>query len=102
MTPGPGGALPAAPSAQNEVPTVALDSQALAGMKAMSAQPGAPQAGAPKAGEDDFYSGKTQAMELRPVIRNPNGTFTCAYCNNMIPPGAKATCPSCGNFLIGM
>ena len=52
--------------------------------------------------EDEFYSGKTQAMELKPAVRNADGTYSCAYCNNILPPDVKATCPSCQNIVIGL
>jgi uncharacterized paraquat-inducible protein A len=66
----------------------------------------APPAAAPPAAveedEGEFYEGKTQAMELKPAIRNADGTHSCAYCNNVLPPDTKATCASCGNIVIGL
>jgi len=92
--------------------TVALDAATLAGLKqeASGSFPRAPLAvgqQAPEAPtaqpeEEEFYEGKTQAMELKPATRNADGTYSCAYCSGVLPPDVKATCPHCGQIVIGL
>ena len=121
MGPPPGLAPAGPPSAagspvsEHDAPTVALDHSSLESLTnapavdaapaqaPAAAEPPAAAQGSPEADEEDeFYSGKTQAMELKPALRNADGTYSCAYCNNVLPPDVKATCPHCHNIVIGL
>lgn len=94
MAPPPGAPpTPAAPA--QDAATVALAQDKLA---AMASGMGGGDTGE----EEDFYDGKTQAMELKPAIKNADGTYTCAYCSTPLPPDVKATCPKCNNIVIGL
>jgi hypothetical protein len=96
---GQGGGAHGGNDAAGESPTVAMDSAAMQRMAEATRQP-APQE--TPADEEEIYGGKTQALEIKPVVRQPDGSYACGYCSNRLPPDAKATCPFCGAFLIGM
>jgi hypothetical protein len=52
------------------------------------------------ANPDMFFEDKTQAMEIKTAVNNNDGTWTCGYCNVLLPEDNSATCHACGGVVI--